>query len=43
MLCSGFKSKEKCGGDLMLRIEKQLIEEVSETKFFGVTINNGLK
>ena len=38
-----FNRKKKCCCDVMLRIDKQLIEEVSETKFLGVIIDNGLK
>ena len=38
-----FNRKKKCCCDVMLRIEKKLIEEVSETKFLGVIIDNGLK
>ena len=38
-----FNLKKKCCCDVMLRIDKQLIEEVSETKFLGVVIDNGLK
>ena len=38
-----FNRKKKCCCDVMLRIDKQLIEDVSETKFLGVIIDNGLK
>ena len=38
-----FNRKKKCFCDVMLRIDRQLIEEVSETKFLGVIIDNGLK
>ena len=38
-----FNRKKKCLCDVMLRIETQLIEEASETKFLGPIIDNRLK
>ena len=38
-----FNRTKKCCCDVMMRIDKELIEEVSETKVLGVIIDNGLK